>query len=105
MEDVVGVLFLSFTGELVFHEFSNPRSPNFGHKNWRQFVRTLDGIHETDLIFDRGRIYIRRTDIGYLCILLRKTGPIAMLRLNCDILMPALKPSKAPGKLSRLFKK
>jgi hypothetical protein len=48
---------------------------------------------------------MRRTEIGYLFILLDAFASIAMLRLNCDILLPALKKlAGAKGKKS-LFKK
>jgi len=65
----------------------------------------MAGMRETDLVFKQGRIYIRRTDIGYLVVLMGLFVPIAMMRLQCDILLPSLKPAKAAKGIRRLFKK
>jgi hypothetical protein len=91
-EGVKGILLFSFSGELVF-------------KDWRFFIESLEGMRETDLVFEKGRIYIRRTEMGYLVILMALFVPIAMIRLNCDILLPLLRESKSGRKFGRFFKK
>ena len=105
IEGVKGLMVLSFGGDLVFKEFSHPVNEKLQKKDWSLFIESLAGMRETDLIFKNGRLYIRKTDIGYLIVLLGLFVPIAMMRLQCDILLPSLKSAK-PGKgIKRLFRK
>lgn len=105
IDGVKGVMVLSFTGDLVFEKFTSKIPRKSGSMNWNQFIASLGGMRETDLIFEKGRIYMRRTDIGYLLIFVGLFVPMAMLRLNCDILLPSLKPGKPNKRWSRLFKR
>ena len=65
MEDVRGVVVSSFEGEILFTE-----PPLEIDKYLPLFIRALGGMREADLIFEKSRIYVRRTDTGYLVILL-----------------------------------
>ena len=104
-DGVKGILLFSFSGDLVFKEYIDPAKEGPKHRDWRFFIESLEGMRETDLVFEKGRIYIRRTEIGYLIILLALFVPIAMIRLNCDILLPLLTQSKPGRKFGRFFKK
>lgn len=105
IDGVKGVMVLSFTGDLVFEKFVSEIARDPGTMNWSQLVASLGAMRETDLIFEKGRIYMRRTDIGYLLIFVSLFVPMAMLRLNCDILLPSLRPEKSNKRWSRLFKR
>ena len=104
-EGVSGIMLFSLKGDLIFKEFSSPVNKDPEQRDWSSFIRSLEGMRETDLVFEKGRIYIRKTEIGYLLILMALFVPIAMIRLNCDILLPALKQSLSGKKFRRLFKK
>ena len=58
-----------------------------------------------DLIFENSRVYLRRTELGYLFVLMDAFAQTALVRLNCDILAPSLKEMKGGKGLRRLFKK
>jgi hypothetical protein len=105
IDGVKGVMVLSFTGDLMFEKFASEIPRDSDNMNWSQLVASLGGMRETDLIFEKGRIYMRRTDIGYLLIFVGLFIPMAMLRLNCDILLPSLTPEKSNKRWSRLFKR
>ena len=105
IDGVKGVMVLSFTGDLVFEKFIAKIPRDSTKMNWSRLVASLGGMRETDLIFEKGRIYMRRTDIGYLLIFVGLFVPMAMLRLNCDILLPSLTPEKSNKRWSRLFKR
>ena len=105
MEGVKGLMMFSFAGEPVYKEFNQAQPEGIESRDWSLFIESLAGMRETDLIFKNGRLYIRRTDIGYLVVLMGLFVPIAMMRLQCDILLPSLKPAKAAKGLRRLFKK
>ena len=102
LEGVKGVVMFSNSGDLIFKEFTHALKRDPENLNWHLLIESLDGMRETDLIFENGRIYIRKTDLGYLVILMGLFAPAAMLRLNCDILLPALAPAK-PAKKWGLF--
>ena len=105
IDGVKGVMLISFNGEVVFRELQQTVVPEAENRNWNLFIESLAGMRETDLIFEKGRLYIRRTDQGYLIILIGAFVSIALVRLQCDILMPSLKPAKPNKGIRRLFKK
>jgi hypothetical protein len=105
MEGVKGLMVFSFAGEPVFKEFNQASPEGIESRDWSLFIESLAGMRETDLLFKKGRLYIRRTDIGYLVVLMGPLMPIAMLRLQCDILLPSLKPAKSVKGIRRLFRK
>ncbi len=105
IEGVKGVMLLSFNNDLLFKRFNSDMAQDPKDTNWKQFIELLDGMRETDLIFEKGRIYIRKTDVGFLVIFMSLFVPMAILRLNCDILLPALTPTKSPKRWSRFFKR
>ena len=104
-DGVTGIMLFSFKGDLIFKEFTSPVNEEPEQRDWRFFIESLEGMRETDLVFEKGRIYIRKTEIGYLVILMALFVPIAMIRLNCDILLPLLKQSKPTKKFSRFFRR
>ena len=104
-DGVSGVMLFSFKGDLIFKKFRPSVNAAPEGRDWSFFIESLEGMRETDLVFEKGRIYIRKTEIGYIVILMALFVPIAMIRLNCDILLPSLKASKSGKKIGRLFKK
>jgi hypothetical protein len=105
MEGVKGLMMFSFAGETVYKEFNKAQPEGIESTDWSLFIQSLAGMREADLIYKKGRLYIRKTDIGYLVALMWLFVPIAMMRLQCDILLPSLKPAKAAKGIRRLFKK
>jgi hypothetical protein len=61
-------------------------------------------MREADFVFDNGRIYLRHTENGYLIVSMQSFASIAMVKLNCDILLPQINSAKSKG-LKALFKK
>jgi hypothetical protein len=106
MEDVHGSLLVSPEGEVMFEHFNTPPSKGQDLKRFLpQLNRVLKNIREADLLFEKMRIYIRRTDAGTFIIPMGQFAPAAMVRLNCDMLLPSLKQMKGGKGLRQLFKK
>ncbi len=106
MEDVDGIMLFSFKGELIYKLFLSPLPEEPENKGWwGLFIRSLNGVREADLIFEKSKFYIRKTEIGYLIILMGIFVPTAMVRLNCDMMLPALKRIKISKKGKSIFKK
>ncbi|MCF8061652.1 MAG: hypothetical protein K9M82_03970 [Deltaproteobacteria bacterium] len=73
--------------------------------NWASFIKALDGIREADFIFENCRVYVRESAGGYILVLMGHFAPVAMVRLNCDIVLPSLKQVHASKGLARFFKR
>ena len=104
--DVQGIMFFSFDGEILFREFVSNPPEELEDVNWPVFVHALNGIQEAELIFENTKFYIRKTGSGYILIIMGMFAPIAMVRLNCNILLPSFDQTKKKAKgLGRFFKK
>ena len=106
MEDVKGVMLFSFEGDIIFNEFLAPL-PEQTRTDlwWGPFIDSLNGIKELDLVFDKSRLYIRKTDHGYLLVLMGIFASIAMIKLNCDTLLNSSKQKDKSRGLKFLFGK
>ena len=105
MDGVNGVLLLSFEGSILFENYSETGPLPTGGRDWLGLISALDGAREADIIFEDARIYTRRSEVGYLMVLMSSSVSVAMLRLNCDILLPSLKPAPGSKGIKRFFKK
>jgi hypothetical protein len=100
MEDIRAVVVSSFEGEILVSEPSVEID-----KYLPLFIRALGTVREADLIFEKSRIYVRRTDMGYLVILLGLFASAAMLRLHVDMVLPSLKERGKGKGLRALFRR
>ena len=105
MTGVRGVILLSFQGDVLFQAFNAPPGRKPAEMDWRPVVQALLNIREADLIYEELRLYTRKTPAGYLVIAMEPFGPAAMVRLNCDLLLPELKKSSSARGLKGLFKR
>ena len=100
MEDVRGVVVSSLEGEILFAEPSLEVD-----RSLPLFIRALGNVREADMIFEKSRIYVRRTDTGYLVIQLGLFASGAMLRLHVDMVLPSLKDRGKGRGLRSLFRR
>ncbi|MCP4687165.1 MAG: hypothetical protein GY859_03885 [Desulfobacterales bacterium] len=106
MEGVRGVLLISFEGAPIFREMPGLAADKVENAGWwLSIIDALDGAREADLVFSRARLYIRKSESGYLFIALESFCSAPMVRLNCDILLPSLTETKQQGSISRFFTK
>lgn len=105
VEGIKGIVLFSTQGEVIFKTFlsSVPEDPET--RDWALFFDSIYKVREGDLIFEDGRMYIRKTELGFLVILMSSLAPVALVRLNCDVLLPSLKPAKVSKGLGRFFKR
>ena len=106
VKDVQGVAFISFDGESVFQEFKSPLLEKIPPRNWALLIESLQDAFEVEVAFENSMLYIIKAESGFLLVFMGKTTPIAMVRLNCSIILPELgrKGSQRKG-IGRLFRK
>ncbi|MDY7035002.1 MAG: hypothetical protein SV375_02395 [Thermodesulfobacteriota bacterium] len=106
VEDVKGVMLVSFEGDLIFKDFLSSFVEDPANIDWKGlFIDSMNGIREVDMIYEKFRLYARKTSSGYLLVLMGIYAPIAMVRLNCDILLPSLKKMTPSRGLGRVFRR
>jgi hypothetical protein len=98
VEGVKSVMFFSSAGELLFEGSGVGGMDKAAARDWQALLVSLDLTREADLIFEKGRIYIRKADEGILVVTMGRIAPAAMIRLNCDILVAEFKNNKGSGK-------
>jgi hypothetical protein len=104
MDGVKGVLLFMPSGELVFKEFTIGGCQSVSCKEWFALVTSIGNTQEADLLFEKGRLYTRRTADGVMVVMMGLIAPCAMIRLNCDVLLRNLKAHPAPRGLRRFFR-
>lgn len=105
IEGVNGVLILLDDGEILFKEISSTTSVKFDGMNWSSFIDLIGEFREIELIYEKGLIYARKIEFGFILVFIEIYVQIAMIRLNCDIVLPSLKNLKSNKKYKKLFKK
>jgi hypothetical protein len=108
IEGVHGVLCLTTEGAVAFSQFSKSygtESHRIEAVRWPNLIKELAEIAEAEIMFDAGRLYIRRSSHGYLLVVLEDHAPVSMVRLNCDVLMPSLDKQKFSKGLGQLLRK
>jgi hypothetical protein len=105
---VIGVLYLSLEGKILFQKLHQPADRDLATINWLPFVQSVSQIKEADLVFSGGRFYIRQVHGGFLIIPLENGAQASMIRLSCDLVMPALRQHeqkrKGPTGLGKLIR-
>lgn len=60
--------------------------------DWTGLINAMGKIQELELIFEKGKCYIQKSQNGHLVVILDKSAPTGMIRLNCEILLLLLPP-------------
>ncbi|MFP4314785.1 MAG: hypothetical protein ACOC24_03425 [Desulfovibrionales bacterium] len=110
IDSVEGLLFISMDGKVLFKSHGETVKKDPEAINWVPFIQSIGQIKEADLLFQKSRIYIRQAYGGSIIVIMANDVQATMVRLNCDLAMPALKKhlnqKEKPGStLSRLFRR
>lgn len=108
IDGVHGLMVVSTEGSVMMSKFSTDfrdEEEQLSRINWEPFTIEMGGIKDAELIYDSARFYIKKSEIGFLIVIIGDNAPISMVRLNCEILLPMLTKiqpaSKRIGKLLR----
>lgn len=93
IEGVRGLLVVSSDGGVMLSKFSpdfRGEEEKLSEINWEPFTVEMGNVKDAELIYDRARFYIKKSETGFLIVMIGDNAPISMVRLNCEILMPQL---------------
>lgn len=103
---VLGVVLLTLDSEIVYKEYSSRRAEDpLPDGVLRQFVETLDQVHEADIVYRLRRIYLRKTASEILLVLMEGDAPMTMIRLKIDTILPQLHQMPKGKGIGRFFKR
>ncbi len=106
IEDVTAVILLDFNGDPVYKNFKTSSPKEFQGKNWATLMEVLDQIQETEVVFDDCMMYTVRSESGVLFIIMKKSAAVALVRLNCSVILPSLNQMDfKPQHLGRFFRR
>jgi predicted regulator of Ras-like GTPase activity (Roadblock/LC7/MglB family) len=105
---VRGAIVLNPAGALITSRFSY----SYGNEtsavekfNWEPFLQELGEVAEADFVFDKGRIYLKKLQMGFLLVVMDDIASVSMVRLNCEILLPEVEAINSGSRIGRIFKK
>ncbi len=105
MNGVHGLILLSEEGKVLFESLDKKRFlREKSTLSWKMIIDSLEKFDEMDLVFEQGRFYMIKTSSGFLLISMSLDVSIAMVKLNCDIVIPELKKIQGGRGLKRFFK-
>jgi len=92
LDDVQGLIFLSHRGKLLFSEYDDEVGSDLKAFDWLAFTNAFKCVREAELVFGNNRIFYRRAELGQVVIIMGWFATIAMIRLKCNELLPAIAP-------------
>lgn len=101
IEGVHGLMVISNAGGVLLSKFAQDfrgEEEKLSEINWEPFTVEMGGVKDAELIFDRARFYIKKSETGFLIVMIGDNAPISMVRLNCEILLPQLAKIQPVGK-------
>jgi hypothetical protein len=105
IDGVKAVMFFTLSGQPVFEEFTMGRKNAAGASDWFALAACLGKAKESELVFEKGRVYVRRSAKGILLVTMGLIAPTGMVRLTSDILISRLKEPKPVRGIKRFFKR
>lgn len=109
IEGVHGLMVVSNEGNVLLSKFSSDfkeEEEKLSQVNWEPFTIEMSTIKDAELIYDSARFYIKKSETGFLIVIIGDHAPISMVRLNCEILLPMLtKIQPASKRIGRILRK
>ena len=103
---VKGIVLVSGEGKVVYDtDVDNQTNAGQTYSNWNKLLVSLGDAREAEFVFEKGRLYLRKTHDGFMIVRMQLIASIAMVKLNCDILLPQLKSAGNSKGLKGFFKR
>lgn len=104
MDGVHGLIYLSEDGKVLFESLDERCFlPERSTLSWKIILESLEDFREMDLLYEQGRFYMLKTAAGCLIISMRLDVSTAMIKLNCDTIVPELKKVQSGRGFKKFF--
>jgi hypothetical protein len=103
-EDITGCLYVDRTGQILYSHFRPSAISSAEKHNWQAVIKALGNISEADILFEQIKLFLRRTNNGYLLVRASQEVGLSLIKLQLDLLVQKLNDYK-PKPISRFFKK
>lgn len=102
LDHVRGAAIIDGQGRSVYDPLNLNRFSTKGAETlWQSITRSGSDARELDLVFEKGRLYIRKIDPNYLLVFMEPNGSVASLKLTCDLIEP--QPAATPKPRKKFF--
>ena len=99
LDQVNGALILDEEGNAVYDPLRlNRIGTDNGEAEWRGLIFSDNFSGELDLVFEKGRLYLRKTGDVYLLVFMDAGASVASLKLTCDLFQQEPVKKKPAGK-------
>ena len=106
IDGVEGILLLDPEGRTLYGEFQTKAVEKAGEASGKSLTAAMADLKEAELVYENNRIYIKRVDDRWLLVFMTASAPVAMVRINCNIIVPNLAETlNRPRGLGRFFKR
>ena len=106
IEQVQGIIYFSFEGNVLFQYYKQKKPQGIDGWYLSRFATVLEKVKEAEFVFENLMFYLIRGRGGFPAIVVGRSAPVALVRLNCNILLAALdEKTHKPKGLTRFFKK
>jgi len=104
LDHVYGAVVVDKKGGAVYDPLSlNKFNTQNRVKLWVSLTQSKHFAQELDLVFEKGRLYIRKIDLNYLLVFMDTQSSVASLKLTCDLIEPKRPKPKPRKKFLNLF--
>ncbi len=83
LDQVYGALILDEEGQVVYDPLRLNKIET--QEEWQRLIHSDHFPRELDLIFEKGRLYIRKIKSAYLLVFMESDCSVASLKLTCDL--------------------
>lgn len=90
IEGINGIVYLGKEGRILHKEFFQRAMATIDESIFADLADPGAVSDEMEFVFENGRIYLKKTEDGVLVLFLSGFAPVAMVRLQCDLIRAKL---------------
>lgn len=108
LQDVLAVMLIGDDGNVLASSVGDAGAGLQGLEtgNWQALAQAFNGVKEAEILYENHRLFIKKAPAGFLVVVMGHFAPVAMVRLNCDVVLARLATPKTRFKgLTGLFRK
>jgi len=108
LKDVTAVVHIGDDGKVLAGSFGDGSNglQSLQASNWQSLAQAFNEVKEAEILYENSRLFIKKAPSGFLLVVMGHFAPVALVRLNCDVVLSRLSATKTRFKgLADLFRK